>query len=139
MNFIGSTCDFSCNIRYARSGSPTSTCVEAGNQLSWDKPVPVCQGKLNLFIFAVFSFINVRIFIFPEKSCPNVLPAPQNGTKICSKMNYLDSKCDFSCDENFRIVGVSSSTCVEVDGKLYWNNPVPVCKRTFVFKLLKAR
>ena len=73
-----------------------------------------------------------------EKSCPDLLSAPENGSKVCSDTDKVGSNCKFECDMYYTRVGSSNSTCIEVNGQVFWNNPVPVCQGTLLGSTCKS-
>nr|XP_039253479.1 sushi, von Willebrand factor type A, EGF and pentraxin domain-containing protein 1-like [Styela clava] len=109
----GSVCRFTCENGYQLLGSPTSTCVddENGDQYGrWTSPVPRC-GLLK---------------------CQPQSASPTNGDVTCSDGNNGRSKCEYSCQPGFAVVGSPSRTC-EDDGDGdeigEWSAREPSCQR----------
>ena len=61
--------------------------------------------------------------------CPSPLEAPTNGQIFCSNGITLGSKCNFTCNPEYELVGDQSSECLEGEnGDILWSKPVPFCK-----------
>ena len=56
-NYYGARCEFSCANGYRLNGSSDVTCVAPGDRPPgiWDNPVPSCQSRWSLSIYAVES------------------------------------------------------------------------------------
>ncbi|KAM9444545.1 E-selectin isoform 2-T2 [Clarias gariepinus] len=94
-----SSCEFSCEEGYTLTGSSSSwlICDAFGN---WNDSQPTCEA--------------VR--------CPTI-DAPENGTMSCSGERY-GSRCVFSCNAGFRLLGESELTCTKT---AQWSQQTPSC------------
>ena len=54
----------------------------------------------------------------------------QHGSVSCTDSNKLHSDCTFRCNDGYRLVGNSITTCGSgPDNGGYWDNAAPVCTR----------
>ncbi|MCJ8743478.1 hypothetical protein PDJAM_G00094380 [Pangasius djambal] len=95
-----SSCEFSCEEGYTLTGSSSSwlMCNASGR---WNDSQPTCEA--------------VR--------CPT-LEEPMDGKMSCSGDSY-GSRCAFSCNAGFRLLGVSELTCTKT---AQWSQETPSCK-----------
>jgi len=42
-NFLGSVCEFECNVGYSRVGAAVSSCVNTSLGIHWSRPAPSCN------------------------------------------------------------------------------------------------
>ncbi|CBY35042.1 unnamed protein product [Oikopleura dioica] len=108
-NYLQSICRISCDAGFERSGPATQTCQRATkNSAEWD-------GNGNTSC---------------EATCPALLDIVYGSTS-CSNKNKLNSECEFSCNQGFRLLGVESVTCqtdrASLNG-LAWSGSSPVCE-----------
>ena len=72
-------------------------------------------------------------YLFLEMFCPPGPGMPLNGNTFCSDENVLGSKCNFTCEPEFELLGSSGSDCIEnANGEIVWSDPVPECKRKII-------
>uniref|UniRef100_A0A8C5QR88 E-selectin n=1 Tax=Leptobrachium leishanense TaxID=445787 RepID=A0A8C5QR88_9ANUR len=97
-----SRCTFICNEGFFLNGSESISCSSSG---SWSSDVPTCQ--------AVF--------------CP-VPSIPEQGSMECEDefmgLQYK-SKCTFTCDEGFHLIGSESILCTSSRS---WSSDAPICQ-----------
>ncbi|KAF5890762.1 P-selectin-like isoform X2, partial [Clarias magur] len=93
----GSICSFSCADGFNLEGASSIVCTDTGE---WSTDVPSCTA--------------IR--------CPT-LDVPENGTMNCSGESY-GSKCVFSCNAGFRLLGESELTCTKT---VQWSQKTPSC------------
>lgn len=65
--------------------------------------------------------------IFKEVRC-HVLPLIPHGRYTCSQGFMVDSRCDFTCVDGYRIEGEHSRTCQHQGS---WSGGQPVCSGTY--------
>ena len=67
-------------------------------------------------------------------TCPS-LSDPVNGSVSCTNGNASGSKCTYSCDDGYSLVGESELTCnddKDLDSDVgEWNAVSPVCASTY--------
>ncbi|XP_034169654.1 E-selectin isoform X3 [Pangasianodon hypophthalmus] len=95
---VGSVCSFTCAEGFILEGASSTVCTETGE---WSTAVPSCTA--------------VR--------CP-ILEEPMDGKMSCSGDSY-GSRCTFSCNVGFRLLGVSELTCTKT---AQWSQETPSCK-----------
>ncbi|XP_076808931.1 P-selectin-like isoform X2 [Clavelina lepadiformis] len=88
---LGSRCDFSCDPNYAPIGNVSTLCVDNNGVGVWLQTPPVCQA--------------IR--------CQPEYTNPENGSIECSKVNFLRSRCRFTCNEGFGLVGSPLTVCFD--------------------------
>nr|XP_002125315.1 P-selectin [Ciona intestinalis] len=112
MNYVDSSCSFTCDAGFALVGAEVSTCLDDfdGNLLgAWSSIAPTCQP----------------IVCLP----PHINPA--DGAVSCTNSNFMASQCSFSCSVGFALVGPPVSTCNDDfngDTLGAWNNIAPTCQ-----------
>lgn len=112
---FGSVCNFQCKEGFKMLGSPYSICNQIQNEIGkWSPVPPKCR----------------RII------CRPIQVNPRNGKVQCSRSNYLNSICTFTCDEGYDLRGTSASKgevkCTEdfgEDNLGKWTGMKPVCDR----------
>uniref|UniRef100_H2ZPL4 VWFA domain-containing protein n=1 Tax=Ciona savignyi TaxID=51511 RepID=H2ZPL4_CIOSA len=91
------------------NGNSVLTCGEGvpGNVIgAWNSVAPTCQPK----------------------RCAPAPASPTNGVRACTNGNFLNSVCEYGCNDYHTRVGPLYSTCIEqADGSLVFDNPAPVC------------
>ncbi|OWF41913.1 Sushi, von Willebrand factor type A, EGF and pentraxin domain-containing protein 1 [Mizuhopecten yessoensis] len=96
---LGTTCSFSCNEGYERSGSATRTCQ---NNENFDGTVAECS----------------------KIKCPD-LENPQHGEKYCSGDTYYNSVCGTSCSgDGYE----SEGGFINCQSDETWTSSLPSCK-----------
>ncbi|KAF4082459.1 hypothetical protein AMELA_G00151340 [Ameiurus melas] len=95
-----SSCEFSCDEGYTLTGSSSSllTCNPSGH---WNDSQPTCEA--------------VRCLTLEE---------PVDGKMSCIGDSY-GSRCMFSCNVGFQLLGVSELTCTKT---AQWSQETPSCK-----------
>ncbi|NXT18957.1 LYAM3 protein, partial [Syrrhaptes paradoxus] len=99
---FGSTCAFSCQTGFVRSGRESRQCPARG---TWTGGTPRCEAV----------------------SCP-VLSAPERGELNCSHLHgdfTFGSTCAFSCQTGFVLMGSESRECTATGT---WTGDVPHCE-----------
>ncbi|KAK3516176.1 hypothetical protein QTP70_005677 [Hemibagrus guttatus] len=94
----GSVCSFACSEGFNLEGASSTECTETGE---WSTNIPSCTA--------------VR--------CP-ALEEPVDGRMSCSGDSY-GSRCTFSCNVGFRLLGTSELTCTKT---AQWNQETPSCR-----------
>ncbi|XP_068714407.1 uncharacterized protein [Montipora foliosa] len=62
--------------------------------------------------------------------CISMMVNPSGPLRMSRCGNHFGSKCDFSCEIGYRLIGSSAVTCLARDKRPpgVWDNPVPVCQ-----------
>ena len=97
-NIYRSSCSFSCEIGWELRGDDTLECDASGR---WDGDIPFCQ----------------------EIVC-GARTAPLHGRISCSNRDKYNSKCSYSCDSGYELIGSDETDC-QADG--HWSYPSPKC------------
>ncbi|KAI5168883.1 Complement Receptor Type 1 [Manis pentadactyla] len=110
---FGSTVNYSCNEGYRLIGSPTAACLLSGNNVTWDKEVPICESI----------------------SCEPP-PGISNGDFYSSNRSVFQyaTVVTYQCHTGpdgrklFDLVGERSINCTSKGGQRgVWNSPPPQC------------
>ncbi|XP_039261561.2 sushi, von Willebrand factor type A, EGF and pentraxin domain-containing protein 1-like [Styela clava] len=59
------------------------------------------------------------------KHCPSLKNGPRNGKVSCTNGKEVGSRCNFQCNEGFKLKGKKSVTCRP---NLKWNSALPECQ-----------
>jgi hypothetical protein len=110
---LDSVCNFECKLGGPNAGyevelvgSPVSTCNLDTMGAMWTPKQPYCK----------------RIY-----KCPiETVEAPLS--EKCSDKNNANSRCDFSCPQNFRLIGSRTRTCRQAGERAIWDNSQPKCE-----------
>ncbi|XP_012590263.1 PREDICTED: complement receptor type 1-like [Condylura cristata] len=102
---FGSTITYSCDAGYRLIGRPSAMCVVSGNTVMWDTDPPLCECK----------------------PCTNP-PDLQNGRMVIDRDTRFGSTITYTCNEGFRLIGQSSSTCSLSGDGVAWDNEPPLCE-----------
>ncbi|XP_039253130.2 P-selectin-like [Styela clava] len=127
-DFVDSNCIFTCGDEYELVGPTEVLCVE-GSMYSnphWDYEAPSCK----------------------RKECRNSPRFPSNGYMVCTDGKFMNSICEFFCDENFYLMGPVITVCTNIQyseltgektTKKYpsWSEKTPACKRKYCKSLPK--
>ena len=101
---MGMKCSLTCPYGYSLVGANVIVCMYNG---SWSDNFPICR-----------------------RTCPplgTVLDGKITPLECIKFGRYDSNKCNFTCDDNFELRGVSSVTC-NSDG--FWSDSLPRCFRT---------
>uniref|UniRef100_H2Y785 Sushi domain-containing protein n=1 Tax=Ciona savignyi TaxID=51511 RepID=H2Y785_CIOSA len=102
-NSFDSHCTFECDLGYEMSGPRRSVCEGSGE---WSVAFPTCSQIV----------------------CPNRLVL-EHGSVACSHSKSFGSKCDFSCQAGFELLGSSYAVC---GGRGTWSfareGSLPLCE-----------
>ncbi|XP_078495092.1 complement receptor type 1 [Ciona intestinalis] len=107
---IGSQCTYTCDPDYAVVGPPVTTCRNMGDGYRFDNPAPVCQLK----------------------TCQPPYETLQNGQVSCTNQNAINSRCSFTCNPEYELVGEAILTCdddSDGDANGQWSSDPPSCTR----------
>ncbi|KAM9148148.1 membrane cofactor protein-like isoform 2-T2 [Pangshura tecta] len=105
---VGTTATFSCNEGYRLIGTTSAKCVASGNEVDWDKEVPVCQA----------------IPCLPPPDITHGSHTGQSGEEFS-----FGSAVTYKCDQGFSLIGEASIHCTtkdNVNGE--WSGPSPECE-----------
>lgn len=109
---VGTACDFECDIGFRLLGNSSSECIRISDEEAmWSCPPPICSAICH---------------IMPE--------APENGQVVCDGDGSIGTSCVFICDDEYEIVGESTTTCESVSGGAGWSTnparckPIPKCE-----------
>nr|XP_039271172.1 sushi, von Willebrand factor type A, EGF and pentraxin domain-containing protein 1-like [Styela clava] len=112
-DWLGSTCELSCDKGYKVKGPFRVTC---GGDAVWNKKLGKCT----------------------KVQCPP-LEAPSNGEIFCTEAASYQSKCSFYCNEGYQLVGEAETICLHDRS---WTEKTPSCERIICeksfMKLLKG-
>uniref|UniRef100_A0A7N5P999 CD55 molecule (Cromer blood group) n=1 Tax=Ailuropoda melanoleuca TaxID=9646 RepID=A0A7N5P999_AILME len=103
----GSIVEYDCRPGYRKDHSLSGklTCLQ---NFKWSKPDEFCK----------------------RKSCPNPGDLRNGRVSIPTDILY-GASISFSCNEGYRLVGVTSSYCSLVDDSVVWSDPLPECQEIF--------
>ncbi|KAG6935532.1 complement C3b/C4b receptor 1 like, partial [Chelydra serpentina] len=105
---FGATANFSCNEGYRLIGPTSAQCVVVGNEVDWDKELPLCQA----------------IPCLPPLDITHGSHNGQSGQEF-----YFGSAVTYKCDQGFSLIGLASIHCTTKDNHNgEWNRPAPECK-----------
>nr|XP_039248480.1 sushi, von Willebrand factor type A, EGF and pentraxin domain-containing protein 1-like [Styela clava] len=96
---VGSLCTFSCDFGFSIQGSKATRCT---GETGWTSPVPECI----------------------RTQCAPIMTAPDNGSVVCTNINFGASTCRFKCDYGYYLRGLSLTTCL---GTSRWSVERPTC------------
>nr|XP_026693462.1 uncharacterized protein LOC100176005 isoform X6 [Ciona intestinalis] len=109
-NNIGSQCTYTCSSDYAVVGDSVTTCRDMGNgEYRFDNPAPVCQ-----MITCQPPYISI-----------------QSGEVSCTRSNEITSRCSFTCNQGYELVGEAILTCEDDsdgDPNGQWSSDAPFCR-----------
>ncbi|XP_076810110.1 E-selectin-like [Clavelina lepadiformis] len=105
MDFEDSICSFQCKQGYNMIGSAETQCIRSPSGLVWENAFPVC--KLSI--------------------CGEAEPnAPSYGQVSCSDGNQAGSRCAFSCNVGYQLIGSGEITC---NLNQRWSGAFPTCEQ----------
>lgn len=102
-NNLDSSCVFVCNSGYALLGDNQLMCMEDG---AWNHESPSCS----------------RITCSPDLAKDGL----QFGTVNCTNAVYYDSKCTYSCNQGYEMIGPRIRTCRLNEE---WDETKPLCQK----------
>ncbi|NXM71505.1 LYAM3 protein, partial [Serilophus lunatus] len=107
---FGSTCAFSCQTGFVLKGSESRNCTATG---AWTGHAPRCEGR------AAVGAQSIKC---------SALSTPKMGQAACSHPHghfTFGSKCSFSCQTGFVLMGPESRKCTAMGT---WTGDTPQCK-----------
>ncbi|XP_077013770.1 complement receptor type 1 isoform X2 [Tamandua tetradactyla] len=110
---FGSTINYSCNEGFRLIGSPSATCLISGNNVIWDKEVPICES----------------ISCKPPPAIPNGDFHSSNGESFRYGMVVI-YRCHTGAngEKLFELEGEQLIYCTNTDDHLgVWSSPPPRC------------
>nr|CAB3263259.1 uncharacterized protein LOC108949641 [Phallusia mammillata] len=108
----GSVVTFSCNVLWKFEGAKDALCTGGTWVLSGPEQ-PKCKKEASSDVDACVAF--------------NTL---DSGTVSCTDGSNKDSKCSFSCNPNFMLIGSNVAACLSGGN---WNSSIPVCEESLCF------
>ncbi|XP_050810020.1 complement component receptor 1-like protein isoform X2 [Gopherus flavomarginatus] len=105
---FGATATFSCNEGYRLIGTTSAQCVTVGNEVDWDKEVPLCQA-------------------IPCPPPPGIIRGSHTGQSE-QEFSY-GSAVTYKCEKGVSLIGAASIYCTTKDNvNGQWSGPAPECK-----------
>ncbi|XP_039252894.2 P-selectin-like [Styela clava] len=118
-NYLGSICYYTCDLAYGLVGSEQTTCLEDYKYmtLGWNNEQPQCI----------------------KKECAYLPSVPYHGYMYCNDGMYYGSLCTFKCDDDYNLVGATTTKCAYPLKKAYgkqpeWDYESPVCERKMCYE-----